>query len=129
MQLKIFKTLNLNFKPPQTLKNWRLWVLTRNNFSINFYLLMEIYITSLLQILSFFSRFRRFEMTNHGSREFYKIGSPPPHNFFHFYGPDYISLEQKFCALLFVIETRVENASKSAYESSKGLYVELIHRL
>ena len=49
---------------------------------------MEIYITSLLQILSFFSRFSRFEMTSHGGPEFYKIGSPPQHNFFHFYGPD-----------------------------------------
>ena len=41
-----------------------LWVLTWNNFLINSYLLMEIYMTSLLQILSFSSRFRGFELKN-----------------------------------------------------------------
>ena len=62
--IKNTKTSNLNFKPPWTLKNSRFYVLTRNNFLIYSYFLMEIYITSLQQILSFSSRFRQFEMKN-----------------------------------------------------------------
>ena len=59
---------------------------------------MEIYITCLLQILSFSSRFRRFEMKNFLQQPtmvaiIYIIISPPPHtqNFFHLhlYGEDF----------------------------------------
>ena len=39
---------------------------------------MDIYITCLLQRLSFPSSFRRFEIkTNHGGRQYFLIGSPP----------------------------------------------------
>ena len=45
---------------------------------------MEIYITCLLQILSFSSSFRGFDMKtfssldNHGGRQYFVIDSPPP---------------------------------------------------
>ena len=53
--------------------------------SVQLLLMMEIYITCLLQILSFFSCFRRFEMKNFLRRP--TMVAEPPQNFFHFYGP------------------------------------------
>ena len=53
--------------------------------------IIEIYITYLLQILSFFSRFTRFEMQNFLRRStmvddnISQFVAPP--EFFHFYGP------------------------------------------
>ena len=52
---------------------------------------MEIYITYLLQILCFSSRFRRFEMQNFlrpPTMVAYNSPPPSPHKFFHFYGPE-----------------------------------------
>ena len=84
--IKNITTSKLNFKPPKTLKKSRLWVL---NWVWDFesYLLMEIYIIFLLQILRFSSRFRGFELKNFLCRPFMVTANitwlvVPPKRFF-----------------------------------------------
>ena len=75
---------------------------------------MEIYITYLLQMLSFPSRFKQFEMKNVVRRPTmgpttFMIRSPPPQNFFHFSGPDMVQflllLHAKQLYVLCIVET------------------------
>ena len=85
-----------DFKPKlQTSKNLNYLKTLRSEskeFLNKHLLMMEIYITYHLQILSFSSRFRRFwnekfsSSANHSGRQYLIIRSPPQ-NFFHFYGP------------------------------------------
>ena len=98
--LVYFKTSTQNFKPLKTLKIWRPWELTLNNFLTNTYLWWKFTLPVPQQILSFSSPFRPFEIKNFLRRSIMVADNilllvapnPSPHRFlphicFHFYRP------------------------------------------
>ena len=88
---------------------------------------MEIYITCLLQILSFFSRFRRFEMKNFLCQptmmadNISQLGAPK--NFFYFYGPTYYV---KDCAKIVQIQSFFWSESGKC-KTKKTPYLDTFH--